>query len=1376
MLSRPLARFCFLLLCLHGAAALASTNLSVWVYPGTSGRLIEQPDALGNRIVDASGVGYKGGLAPLPTTNLVPVKATVSPVAGDNTANIQNAINLVSAMPMGTNGFRGAVLLTAGEYACSNQIKISASGVVLRGVGSLTNGLGTTLRATASNQYTLVEFTGSGSASTSTTHNITNTYVPVGARSFNVDSTSGFNVGDHVYVRRYATSNWIHDIGMDLLTNAWTPSGYLINMDRTITRIEGNRVFVDAPVTCAIDAHYTNGALVKYTWTSRITNSGIEHIYGKSDYFGNVTNENHGWIFVQFNNIEDGFARDIISQYFGYACVSFSSGTKHVTVADSQCLDPISIITGGRRYAFVMNDNQLCLVKNCYTRQDRHQFVTQSLTTGPNVFVDGLSDNAHAEAGPHHRWATANIWDKITVNGHDLDAQNTCESGTGHGWEGANCAIWNSKANSLKVASPPGTHNWLIGSIGAVSKGGDCHGIVSQPGSWDSSGTSGTNVYPDSLYFSQLQDRVAAPALQTREYWLGVIDGFSNNIPRDVVDLAPAWSNAVQSVASGQPLDPFNVIAANHWIPFTFNYSLGPTDQVVAATLSIGMRASVSAGSDVLYLGSTTNSFTFSGLNWLPIGTGTNTTARVIDLSGKLNLLTNGQLNVAVQGDAGIDWAMLQLEVAHTLNSNTNALFPVADATVRSGTNANSNYGTATTLTVRNDSSTNNTQQAYLRWDLSGVTQNIMQARVVLTPVNVGSNGIEQGVKIGTNNTWTESTVTFNNQPGANERFATWIPSTNGTVSFDVTSQVLEALNNDKQLSLQLYSVRLSGSVDYASREAADPTTRPQLLLTTLGAAPTISNIPDQTVPVNGILGPIAFTVGDADSPAGSFTVSGVSADPTLVPNANIVFGGSASNRTVTITPAANKSGATTITITVSDSTGLSSSDSFNLTVSSHAPGTFIWNGPGAGANNWSTGANWSPTGPPEALDNVKFFDLGAAGVAVSNVNNAVDSNFGGEVASLQYGNTNGNHTTLISSGQTLLLSGTNGLMVGTETDNGSAQTVSATVTGVGGVLQMNNPSANLIVRQGSASSSSQRATLDLSGLDEFDAGLTQILVGFAGPVIRSTGTLNLARTNNLTVTGSPGICVGDNGGNGGGLNFLFLGQQNSIFVDSIVIGRRKATSTLKFKTGFINPNAYFRASDGASPISSWSIGDGSTINASSTAPIGTNDFTGGSVDALVDTLTVGRSQQTSGANGIGVLVYNSGTFNVNTLQIGFQTQAGTSAGIGSVTLSGADAYLFVNNTLSLGACGSGSSTNITMGTLNLFGGTAAVNTVTVGAGSGTNTLAISAGTLILTNTAGCHCRSIPSRLPIPRSNYSSPPALRISRQPNSLPVVPRTR
>ena len=254
-------------LCLAFQPAFATTNLSVWAYPGSSGRLLYRPDYLGNRILDASEVGYRGGGVPLPASNTVPVKVTVAPVSGDNTANIKNAINQVAALPLDTNGFRGAVLLTAGTYPCSNTVKISASGVVLRGVGSSTNGTGTVLQATAPNQYSLVQIAGSGSASTvsGTTHNITNLYVPVGARSFGVDSTNGLAVGDHVFVRRVATSNWIHDIGMDLLTNPWTPDGYNIDMDRVITHIEGNHIFVDSPVTCAIDAHYTNGTPVKWT-------------------------------------------------------------------------------------------------------------------------------------------------------------------------------------------------------------------------------------------------------------------------------------------------------------------------------------------------------------------------------------------------------------------------------------------------------------------------------------------------------------------------------------------------------------------------------------------------------------------------------------------------------------------------------------------------------------------------------------------------------------------------------------------------------------------------------------------------------------------------------------------------------------------------------------------------------------------------------------------------------------------------------------------------------------------------------------------------------------------------------------------------------
>ena len=72
---------------------------------------------------------------------------------------------------------------------------------------------------------------------------------------------------------------------------------------------------------------------------------------------------------------------------------------------------------------------------------------------------------------------------------------------------------------------------------------------------------------------------------------------------------------------------------------------------------------------------------------------------------------------------------------------------------------------------------------------------------------------------------------------------------------------------------------------------------------------PTITGIAAQVTNEDTATGAIAFTVGDAETAAGSLTVSGSSNNTTLVPNGNIVFGGSGANRTVTVTPAANQNG-----------------------------------------------------------------------------------------------------------------------------------------------------------------------------------------------------------------------------------------------------------------------------------------------------------------------------------------------------------------------------------------------------------------------------------------------------------------------------------
>ena len=186
---------------------------------------------------------------------------------------------------------------------------------------------------------------------------------------------------------------------------------------------------------------------------------------------------------------------------------------------------------------------------------------------------------------------------------------------------------------------------------------------------------------------------------------------------------------------------------------------------------------------------------------------------------------------------------------------------------------------------------------------------------------------------------------------------------------------------------------------------------------------------------------------------------------------------------------------------------------------------------------NWSDGLNWSggtgDNGMPGAGDAVKFFDDGAV-VAVSNINNVVDAAFaasssGGTIASLQYGNTNGFHTTLIAPGVTLNV-GT--LSIGTTVNSGTL-TVNPTFIGANGAV-LNVSGTSVGVSQGS----NGKSVLDLSGLDTFLANVTTLGVGAVNyPATDSAdvGTLILAKTNTLIVTGNT------TSGSGSGVQTGFL-------------------------------------------------------------------------------------------------------------------------------------------------------------------------------------------------------------------------------------------
>ncbi len=140
---------------------------------------------------------------------------------------------------------------------------------------------------------------------------------------------------------------------------------------------------------------------------------------------------------------------------------------------------------------------------------------------------------------------------------------------------------------------------------------------------------------------------------------------------------------------------------------------------------------------------------------------------------------------------------------------------------------------------------------------------------------------------------------------------------------------------------------------------------------------PAITDIASQSILQNSSTPALGFTLADLETPAASLTLTGASSNQTLVPDANIVFGGSGSNRTVTVTPAANQTGTAIITVTVSDGS-LTNGDTFVLAVTDGSAPTYLLSESFEGVGFENTG--WSLSGAPKP----ELHDAGARGAGIA--------------------------------------------------------------------------------------------------------------------------------------------------------------------------------------------------------------------------------------------------------------------------------------------------------------------------------------------------------------------------------------------------------
>ena len=460
------------------------------------------PDEKGDAILDFSRVGYKWGDLNVPD---YPVVMTLeAPADGsDATEMIQEALDKMTQ--------KGALLLKAGTWNISGTLNMTKSNVVLRGEGDATVLVATgklvrplIILGTTSQRQTV-----SGSSS-----RITDSYTPAGQMYVTVEDPSKYAVGDDVVIYRVPNQQWITDLKMDQIppradggtVTQWQASGFSIYWERTVVRKSGSQIYLDNPVAMALDQTYDESQLIKYTYSDRITGSGIEDMTLVSEY-ASAFDENHAWTAIEIQTAIHCWVDNITSRYFGFGLVDMKAGSKNITVSNCTCLSPKSTIQGSRRYGFYFSGGQLCLVKNCKADSARHSFSSSAKVAGPNVFTRCTSTHALDDCGPHQRWCTGTLYDCVSTD-YLFRVQDRSNLGSGHGWAGANQVMWNCTGKTLVCQSPwVSAKNYAIGCVGTKSEGA----FTGRPdGVWESYGVP---VTPESLYEQQFINRKATTGL-----------------------------------------------------------------------------------------------------------------------------------------------------------------------------------------------------------------------------------------------------------------------------------------------------------------------------------------------------------------------------------------------------------------------------------------------------------------------------------------------------------------------------------------------------------------------------------------------------------------------------------------------------------------------------------------------------------------------------------------------------------------------------------------------------------------------------------------------------------------------------------------------
>ena len=444
--------------------------------------------------MDYSTCGYHASETAIPdVANAVYVECS----DGDMHDILQKAIDYVSSLKPDKNGRRGAVLLGAGTFNIDKPLRISESGVVLRGSGQDK----TTIVKRGIDRGALLYIEGDMSMSGGDTIAIDGTKTPAGATTLTIASAKGLKTGDRIRIVRPSTREWIeslgcYDFGGDLDYTGWKPGDIDITWDRTIVSATGNSITIDAPITTTLDQKYGGGYLITGYNQGEITECGIENMTLVSEHnTWNPKDEDHCWDAIWIDNTRDCWVRRVNFRSFAGSAVNIQKNTSRITVEDCIASEPVSEVGGWRRGVFITRGQQT-LVQRCVSRKGIHDFAAGFCAAGPNAFVQCEGEESLGFSGSIGSWAAGLLFDIVNIDGNDIAFKNLEQFQFGTGWNSANSMMWQCTGSTLWCYSPDADNR---------SSANGCWGTLTGNAEWTSSNE---HVQPRSLFYAQLEKRV----------------------------------------------------------------------------------------------------------------------------------------------------------------------------------------------------------------------------------------------------------------------------------------------------------------------------------------------------------------------------------------------------------------------------------------------------------------------------------------------------------------------------------------------------------------------------------------------------------------------------------------------------------------------------------------------------------------------------------------------------------------------------------------------------------------------------------------------------------------------------------------------------